>query len=165
MTSKFAPNFPRHEFEASQTATRRGIDNTIPDALLGDAIKLSWFLQELRNKINRTYRSETRARELPVIISSGYRSPALNKAIGGAAKSQHSRAQAADISVPGMTSKELAEFIALNMPTFDQLIEEFGSWVHVSIAKNPRGSLLTARKVNGKTVYSPLHIAKPNQVG
>ncbi|MGY2462227.1 D-Ala-D-Ala carboxypeptidase family metallohydrolase [Vreelandella sulfidaeris] len=156
--TQFAPNFPRHEFEASQTATRRGIDNTIPDDLLGDAAKLSWFLQELRNKINRIHRSETRARELPVIISSGYRCLELNKAIGGATKSQHSAAQAADISVPGMTSQELVEFIAKHMPNYDQLIEEFGRWVHVSIADKPRGSVLAARKVNGKTVYSPLAV-------
>lgn len=156
--TRFAPNFPRHEFEASQTATRRGIDNSIPDELMNDATKLSWFLQELRNKINRIHRSESRSRELPVIISSGYRSPALNKAIGGASKSQHMRAQAVDITVPGMTPRELVDFIAQHVPNFDQLIEEFGRWVHVSIADKPRRQVLIARTVNGKTVYSPLEV-------
>lgn len=153
----FAPNFPRREFEASQTAVRRDIDNTIPQELLPNAIRLSWWLQELRNKINRLHRTEGSARELPIIVTSGYRCPDLNKAIGGSASSQHMKAQAVDFGVPGMTPRELVDFIVKHHPGFDQMIEEFGRWVHVSVvADNPRGEVLVARKSGGKTSYSPL---------
>ena len=156
----FAPNFPRREFEFSQTAIRGGIDNTIPEELLPNAVRLSWWLQELRNKINRIHRTDSKARELPVIVTSGYRGPALNKAIGGSTTSQHMKAEAADFNVPGMTSRELVDFIAKHRPGYDQMIEEFGRWVHVSVtAANPRGEVLVARKSGGKTTYAPL---KPN---
>lgn len=156
--SKFAPNFPRRELEASQTATRRGIDNSIPQELLPNAIRLSWWLQELRNKINRIHRIDSRSRELPIIVTSGYRGPELNKAIGGATNSQHMRAEAADFGVPGMTPRQLVDFIVKHHPGYDQMIEEFGRWVHVSVvAENPRGQVLVAR-MNGKKVsYQPLN--------
>lgn len=152
----FAPNFPKHEFEASQTATRRSIDNSIPADLIPQVKKLSWWLQELRNKINRIHRRERYARELPIIITSGYRCPDLNTAIGGSKTSQHMRGQAVDIYVPGMSSRQLVEFIAQHMTGFDQMIEEFGRWTHVSISDEPRGEVLVARKSGKGVSYSPL---------
>lgn len=154
---QFAPNFPRSEFEASQTAVRRDIDNTLPEELLPNAIRLSWWLQELRNKINRIHRTDAKARELPIIVTSGYRCPELNKAIGGSATSQHMKAEAVDLRVPGMTPRQLVDFIVKHHSGFDQMIEEFGSWVHVSVVPDkPRGEVLLARKVGGKTTYVPL---------
>ena len=152
----FAPNFPQHEFEASQNAARKGIDNSLPADKLDDMVKVSWWLQELRNKINRIHRTESRARELPVIITSGYRCPELNTAIGGSSTSQHMRAQAVDIHVPGMTARQLVDFIAEHMTGYDQMIEEFGRWVHVSVCENPRGEVLVARKSGKGVRYAPL---------
>jgi hypothetical protein len=97
---------------------------------------------------------------VPIFISSGYRSSALNKAIGGASSSQHLLGQALDLdmdgSSSGVTNKMVFEYIKNNLD-FDQLINEFNySWVHVSY--NPKGKqrkqILDAKKVNGKTVYS-----------
>lgn len=154
---KFPPNFSRREFELSQTAIRGGIDNAIPEDLLPNTVRLSWWLQELRNKINRIHRTDSKARELPIIVTSGYRSPALNKAIGGSTTSQHMKAEAADFNVPGMTARELVDFIVKHHPGFDQMIEEFGQWVHVSVvADKPRGEVLVARKSGGKTTYAHL---------
>jgi len=154
---QFALNFPRREFELSQTAVRKGIDNTVPDELVPNAARLSWWLQELRNKINRLHRQESRSRELPIVITSGYRCPALNEAIGGAENSQHSKAEAVDIHVPGMTSRQLVDFIVANQPGYDQMIEEFGQWVHVSVTTRPRGEVLVAkRNSRGKVSYAPL---------
>lgn len=154
----FAPNFPKREFEASQTAVRKGIDNSIPADLLPQVEKLSWWLQELRNKINRVHRSELRSRELPVVITSGYRCPELNSAIGGSKTSQHMRGQAVDIHVPGMSARQLVDFIAKHMTGYDQMIEEFGRWTHVSISDEPRGEVLVARKSSKGVSYSPLKL-------
>lgn len=152
----FAPNFPKHEFELSQTAARKGIDNSLPSELIPQAQKLSWWLQELRNKINRLHRSERNARELPVIVTSGYRCPELNSAIGGSKTSQHMKAEAVDIKVPGMSARQLVDFIAEHMTGYDQMIEEFASWTHVSISDNPRGEVLIARKSRRGVSYSHL---------
>jgi hypothetical protein len=97
----------------------------------------------------------------PISISSGYRSPDVNKAIGGSATSDHTRGQAADIEVAGMSNKDLAEHIRDNLK-FTQLILEFPSrndpsagWVHVSYnAKDLKCQVLTATRVNGRTVYT-----------
>src|SRR5690606_28476100 len=89
----------------------------------------------------------------PVLVNSGFRSAAVNKAVGGAATSQHRLGQAADIRVNGMTSAQLARRIAeLGLP-FDQLIEEFGRWVHVSYGPRHRRQILRATSENGRTVY------------
>jgi hypothetical protein len=97
---------------------------------------------------------------VPIFISSGYRSSALNKAIGGASSSQHLLGQAIDIdmdaSSSGVTNKMIFEYIKNNLD-FDQAINEFNySWVHVSYNPNgkQRKQVLDAKKVNGKTVYS-----------
>lgn len=95
-------------------------------------------------------------------ISSFYRSPKLNRAIGGASSSQHSKGQAMDIDVDGMNNitNSVVFNAILNLFDFDQLIWEFGSdknpaWVHVSYTnKVNRKQVLRASKINGKTVYS-----------
>jgi len=93
-------------------------------------------------------------------VSSGYRSPELNKKIGGSKTSQHCLGQAADISC-GERTAELYYYIKNNL-IFDQIIWEFGNddnpdWVHVSYSttKN-RKQCLRAYKVNGKTVYQEI---------
>jgi zinc D-Ala-D-Ala carboxypeptidase len=99
---------------------------------------------------------------VPIIISSGYRGKALNKAIKNASTtSQHCRGEAIDINQGNskVTNKMVFEYIKSNLP-FDQLIYEFGNdvepdWVHVSYSssKNQRSQVLRAVKVNGKTKY------------
>ena len=97
----------------------------------------------------------------PIFISSGYRSAALNKATPGASTtSQHSKGEALDIDLDGteISNKQVFEFIKNNI-NFDQLINEFDySWVHVSFSSTgkQRKQILSATKVNGKTVYTNL---------
>jgi len=97
---------------------------------------------------------------VPIMISSGYRSKELNKAIGGATSSQHLLGQALDLDMDGtpngVTNKMVFDYIKANL-NFDQLINEFDySWVHVSY--NPSGKqrkqILNAIKVGGKTSYT-----------
>tara|TARA_R110000851_G_C13102760_1_gene569237 strand:- start:18865 stop:19335 length:471 start_codon:yes stop_codon:yes gene_type:complete len=147
--------FPEHiskkELEKSQTATRKGIDNKIPSRLLPNAIRLAWFLETLREKLSDHY-----GQVIPIIISSGYRSPVLNGSIGGSATSVHCKALAADITAVGISTYELANFIRVHMVEegWDQLIYEFGDWVHIGLSEGQmRQEVLTAMKVNRRTVY------------
>lgn len=99
----------------------------------------------------------------PILISSGYRSQALNAAIGGSLSSQHCQGEALDLDMDGtdITNKQIFDYIKNNLE-FDQLIWEFGSkdnpdWVHVSYESTgkQRKQVLRASKVGGKTSYSP----------
>ena len=102
---------------------------------------------------------------VPIHISSGYRSSALNKAIGGASSSQHCTGEAIDIDMDGttngVTNKMVFDYIKNNL-SFDQLIFEFGTkdapdWVHVSYESTgkQRKQILRAVKSGGKTTYQP----------
>ena len=109
---------------------------------------------------------------VPIRISSGYRSEALNKAIGGAGKvvngkyvasSQHCKGEAIDIDMDGssITNKQVFDFIKENL-NFDQLIWEFGTsinpdWVHVSFDSEgkQRKQVLKAVKQGAGTSYVP----------
>jgi zinc D-Ala-D-Ala carboxypeptidase len=102
----------------------------------------------------------------PIIISSGYRSEALNKAIGGSLTSQHCKGEAIDIDMDGttggVTNVMVFNYIKDNLP-FDQLIWEFGNasapdWVHVSYSSKgtQRKQVLRAiRNASGGTEYKP----------
>lgn len=91
---------------------------------------------------------------VPVNVTSAYRSPAVNEAVGGAKTSQHVLGEAADIVVAGMSPREVCEeIIRLDLP-FDQLIQEFGRWTHVSRGPRNRRQVLTAtRSKAGKLSY------------
>ena len=148
---KLSKNFTLQEFTKSQTALRQGIDNTPEGEHLEAAKKLfENVVQKVRDNFG------------PTVINSGYRGPALNEAVGGSKTSQHCKGEAADIEVPGVPNADLAEWIRDNLD-FDQLILEFytpgipdSGWVHVSYKAdgNNRKSILTASRIDGKTVYS-----------
>ena len=96
----------------------------------------------------------------PIKINSFYRSPKLNKAIGGSSKSQHCQGQAIDLddTFGKATNAEMYEFIKEHLD-FDQMIWEFGddnnpNWVHVSyVGEENRNRCLRAYKEKGKTKY------------
>jgi hypothetical protein len=137
-------DFTLEEFIISQSAERLGYDNT-PDEF--ECFNLSELcievLQPLRDLIG-----------LPVIISSGYRSLEANAAIGGSHNSQHIEGQAADFTIPGMSLEKVFNTIFKNLP-YDQLIFEFGKWIHVSynFYEANRKQAMISTKVAGKTVY------------
>lgn len=140
---KLSNHFTIDELTVSQEAARNGISNAPNEDVIENLRKLcAKVLEPLRMSLGT-----------PVIVSSGYRSPEINKMIGGSPTSQHMTGQAADIIVPGLTAQELFHtIIDLNLP-YDQVIEEFSRWVHVSYSDNPRGQKLLARFENGKTMY------------
>ena len=138
--SQLSKNFSLEEFTRSQTATRKGIHNGIGIGSV-EHRNLSRLcdnlLQPLRDLLG------------PLTVSSGYRSPALNKAIGGSNKSQHTQGLAADLLSSDLTPSQLAVQIAQH-GGFDQLILEYGEWVHVSLPAEgeiARGQIFTAVRV------------------
>lgn len=139
------PNFTLAEMVRSSTASRRGIDNTPPPVVI-ERLRLlcEHVLEPVRAHFGK-----------PVIVTSGYRSPALNSAIGGSGTSQHSQGEAADFTVHGVSNIAVCRWMEKHL-TYDQLIYEFGEegWVHVSWrASRLRNAELTARRVSGRTVY------------
>jgi hypothetical protein len=142
---RLSKDFEVSEFTRSATAMAQNIKNEPGNIELGNLLDLvNEVLQPLRDKLG-----------VAVKINSGYRSEALNRAIGGVNSSQHSKGEAADITAGDMSPKELFDFIRENIGQFDQLIEEPG-WVHVSYARGRnRKQLLKAVRVGkGKMSYT-----------
>lgn len=118
--------FTIQELTASQVAKRKGIDNT-PTAQAKAC--LTALVANLLDPLRERWGS-------PLIVTSGYRCAKLNRAVGGAAHSQHIKGQAADIRTMSDTkaaNKRLFDFIIASRLPFDQLIDEYDyNWVHVS---------------------------------
>ena len=147
LDARLTPNFTLRELCASGTAARLGIDNMNPPLAVRGA------LQKLCGAVLQPVRD----RWGPVRVNSGWRSPRLNRAVGGADSSQHLVGEAADIECAGVSNLDLARWIEASLP-FDQLILEFytpgdprSGWVHVSYREGtnrrqvltigPRGTL------------------------
>lgn len=136
---QLTPNFSLAEL----TVTNRKLRNVPAAAEVAHLRALAEnILQPLRDALGK-----------PITVNSAFRSDEVNRAVGGSPTSQHRLGQAADIVVAGMTSLELAQrIVELGLP-FDQLIEEFGRWVHVSYGPRHRRQQLTAVNIGRKTVY------------
>ncbi len=127
---RFSPHFSVHEMLRSQTATRKKIDEQFsPSKEVMENLKfLCTNLLEKVRELND---------DRPVFISSGYRCPALNEAVGGKPNSQHLTGQAADIDFGTVAAnKAFFDKIKNSNLEFDQLLNEFNyDWVHISIKK------------------------------
>jgi zinc D-Ala-D-Ala carboxypeptidase len=152
---KLSEHLDLSEVTRSETAKRKGISNMPTEAHIAN-FKL------LAEKVFEPIRNHFRC---PIIISSGYRSVELNRAINGSLSSQHCQGEAIDIDMDGtpngVTNRMVFDYIKDNLE-FDQLIYEFGDsnnpdWVHVSYESTgkQRKQILRASRVNGKTTYSP----------
>ena len=147
---KISDHISMKEALRSNTAQRLGINN-MPDneTLVTMQVTAQHIFEPLRNHFNE-----------PIYISSFYRSPELNKAIGGSTNSQHCKGEAIDIDdvYSKATNADFFNYIKDRLD-FDQLIWEFGDdkqpdWVHVSYSiGNNRRRILKALKQNGKTIY------------
>ena len=150
---KLSKNLTLAECTKSTTASRLGIDNTPDD---------EWIIENLRAIASDIFQPLRDAFGTPIYVSSGYRSEALNKAIGGAKRSQHIQGRALDLDadVFGVcTNAQSFNYIRENL-VFDQLIWEFGNednpdWLHISyvdLEKN-RKRILKAVRDQGKVKY------------
>ena len=141
-------NFTLEELCASTKAKELQIINQVTDAVHLQALKV--LAKEVLQPIRDLHGA-------PVTVTSGYRQPALNKALGGSPTSQHPKGEAADITVGNPAdNKALFEQIARSDIPYDQLICEFGGkWLHVSHRLHglQRRQVLEAYKVKGVTRY------------
>lgn len=138
-------NFSLEEMTISQTATRRGLDNT-PD---GDVVLHLRVLAAALERVRAALGG------LPMHIDSGYRSPALNMAVGGVADSAHLTGYAADFICPPFGAPiDICRKLATAGVPFDQMIEE-GTWVHFSVAPAMRGQILTKAPGGGYRLGLP----------
>ena len=149
---RLSKNFVLSEIIRSGTAKRLSINNEPSKKHLQSlSLLITNLIQPMRDDLG------------PIRISSGYRSNALNDAVGGSKTSQHSKGEALDIDADiygGITNKQIFDFVKNNLE-FDQLIWEFGTdnepnWIHVSIKHfgEQRKQILRASRVRGKVHYS-----------
>lgn len=120
---KLSPHFHLQEFLVSETASRKGIDNTPPADVVRNLYLVAHTLEIARVLCG----------DRVIIITSGYRSPPLNAAVGSARTSKHISGLAADWIIPGMSIDEIINRIRHRLG-FDQLINEYGSWVHLGLS-------------------------------
>ena len=119
-------NFKISELIHSDTAVKNGINNTPDTNSFDNMLELIVnCLQPIRNKLGK-----------PMIITSGYRNSQVNKLVAGAATSQHTKGQAADFTVNGMPPAKVIEFIKNSGIEYDQLINEYNQWTHISYNKD-----------------------------
>ena len=105
----------------------RTLDNT-PDAVaLANLNRLALFLEQVKTALGGRV----------AMISSGYRSKAVNDAVGSKDTSQHRIGCAADFRVPGMTPNEVVRAVMASGLAYDQIIREFDAWTHISIPNTP----------------------------
>jgi hypothetical protein len=140
---QLSEHFTLAEMTVSETAARQGLNNT-PDA-------------DSTANLKRTCAMLEKVRALvggPIVVTSGYRGPAVNAAVGGSKTSAHMTGRAADTNRPGLTPRQFAEKVKPKMKEFgiDQMILEFDSWVHLGIARvgeTPRCQILTINNSTG----------------
>jgi hypothetical protein len=145
---RLSKNFVLSEITRSNTATRLGISNEPTKEHLENMQRLiSNLIQPMRDELG------------PIRISSGYRNPSLNRAIGGSSKSQHCKGQALDLQFwkdGQMCNREIYNWVLDSNLEFDQMINEFDfAWIHISLKKDEnRKDVLEAYKdEDGDTKY------------
>jgi len=149
---KISDHISYSEAIRSNTATRRGIDNTPGDYEITNMVGIAENIFEPLRKWAGG----------PIKINSMFRCEELNTAIGGSSRSQHCQGRAIDVddTFGNKTNAEMFNYIKENL-NFDQLIWEFGDdanpdWVHVSYVSKEenRNRILKASRINGKTTYT-----------
>lgn len=149
MKTQISKHVSWDESTRSSTAIRLGIDNTPSDAII-ETMKTTAekVFEPLREKLG------------PIRITSFFRCPELNRAIGGSKTSQHTKGEAIDISGINVTNAMLFD-TACALAEFDQIIWEFGdstnpAWVHISYSStHNRKQILVAKKQGTRTIYIP----------
>ena len=132
-------HFTLQEMTASETAVRRGFDNTPNATELANLVRTAELLEEVKAVLDMK----------PILVNSAFRSKQVNDAVGSRDTSQHRLGCAADIRVPGMNPDQVCRAIIASGIEFDQLIREFwtvdggGGWTHISV---PNTKEMTPRR-------------------
>ena len=145
--TRLTPHFTLEEFTFSQTAARKGIDNTPHEGILDNLCVLANGMEDVRNLLNA-----------PRHVSSGYRCPALNDALGSKRTSQHVQGLACDFTANAYGSPDIifADIITSDIP-YDQVILEFDRWIHISFVEDGGTPRKQALIINGEgaMIYQP----------
>ncbi len=138
-------HFTLEELTHSDAAVRKGLDNTPHAQALARICNTARHMEVVRMTL----------RDLPIKVHSCYRSPAVNKEVGGSSASAHMDGDAIDFSCPTFgTPQACAKAIIDSGIKFDQIIYE-GAWVHISFAEAMRSNVLTAHFLPGqRTTYT-----------
>jgi zinc D-Ala-D-Ala carboxypeptidase len=140
-----SPHFTLAEFTHSQTAARLGLDNDPPIEIVAALKRTAQGLEAVRVRLGG----------VPIIISSGYRSPAVNRAVGGSERSQHMRGEAADFTAPRFgTPRQIVDALADSDVPFDQCILEHNAWCHISFSDKPRRQALIIDRTGTRPLYA-----------
>ena len=122
---KLTQHFSLEEFCVSEVALREGIDNTPPPEVVANLRRLAKLMEKVRAVLKK-----------PMRITSGYRSAALNARVGGSKTSAHLDGRAADFICPTFgTPYAVAKKIDAARLGFDQMIHEYGRWVHIAVPR------------------------------
>ena len=144
---KASPHFSIEELTFSETAARKGIDNTPPQEVLDNLLITAWSMENVRELLDSN----------PIHISSGYRCLALNELLGSKRTSAHIRGLAVDFTCRQFGTPNEIVFALINSDIpYDQVILEFNQWVHLSFCedeKTPRRQALIINK-EGTMLYS-----------
>ena len=144
--TRLTPHFTLEELTFSNTATRLDIDNTPNDVQLSNLMTLAEGLELVRTKLDGH----------AIRVSSGFRSMDLNRALRSKDTSYHTYGLAADFTCPGFGDvHDIMRTLAGSSIEFDQLILEFGRWIHVAFPKGtdkPRRQMLAISK-SGVRIY------------
>jgi len=119
-------NFTLQELTVSEIAARRNLDNTPNATEVANLVRVAELLEQVRALLGK-----------PILVNSAFRSKSVNDAVGSRDTSQHRLGCAADIRVPGLTPKQVVQACIDAKIPFDQVIEEFDSWTHISVPNTP----------------------------
>lgn len=140
---RLTPHFTLDEMVRSDTAVRKGFDNTPTDDIISNIKVTAEGMEKVRDIL-----------QVPIIVTSGYRSPQLNKFIGGSKTSAHMLGYACDFIAPrfGNPLSIVTKLKAVGIQV-DQCIME-GTWVHISFDPKMRQRFMTATFSNGIASYA-----------
>ena len=143
MSDKLSKYFTLQELTASQYATRAGISNVPTGQEMTNLVYTASKMDEVRKLLG-----------FPIYISSGYRSPEVNRMVGGANTSNHLTGEAVDFTCPQYGSvEEVFNAIRKSPLRYDQIICEGGRWIHLGFGKQLRHEQMIATFKNGLAVY------------
>ena len=142
-----SPNFSLDELTFSETATRKGIDNTPSDDVLDNLYKTAMEMENVRELLGNN----------PILISSSYRNLELNTLLGSKPTSAHIRGLACDFTCPKFGDPDdIVDAIFGSDIQYDQIILEFDKWVHIAFPENGKSARKKALIINkkGTMIYS-----------
>lgn len=117
-----SPNFTLQELTVSEIAARRNLDNTPNATEVANLVRTAELLEQVRALLGK-----------PILVNSAFRSKPVNDAVGSRDTSQHRLGCAADIRVLSLTPKQVVQACVDAKIPFDQIIEEFDAWTHISV--------------------------------